>query len=139
MFRRLRGATDNPVAKARRVVCTHGAFVIGTEVVNEADALDGIAGFVELAEDVKQVVGNCLVADEFALAGLPVEVDMQDAQVAEIRPPQAGIWHRGKRTTTNAGEHRIRKGHRREPVVANLSMGRREWTCPQANAYNYKV
>ena len=72
------------VAKAAGVVVLHLSFVVGIVVVGQADALDGVVGVVELAEDGDELVGNQAVTDELALVGLVVVVPMEKLQVSEV-------------------------------------------------------
>ncbi len=60
----------------------HAAFVVGVVFVDQHDALNLVVGFVEFAEDVNEVVGDGLVADDFAELGLSFEVAMEHSQVA---------------------------------------------------------
>ena len=79
----LGGARDDAEVEAGGVVGCHAALVVAVVVVDEGDALDLVALFVELAEDAEEVVGNGLVADDFAELGLAVDVAMEHAKVAQ--------------------------------------------------------
>lgn len=57
-------------------------------MVYEGDALDFVALLVELAEDVEEVVGYGLVADDFTQLGLSFDVAMEHAKVA-----QSAAWN----------------------------------------------
>ena len=64
MSRELAAALHGSVAEATGVVGTHRLLIAGVVVVDEADALDGVALGVEIAEDGHHVVGNGFVTDE---------------------------------------------------------------------------
>ena len=76
MVRQLLAALNRTIAIARGVVGLHGALVVVVIVRDRTYALDGIFGLVELGKDFPQVVRNGLVADDDALPGLTLEVDM---------------------------------------------------------------
>ena len=61
----------------------HAAFVVGVVFVDQHDALNLVVGFVEFAKDVNEVVGDGLVADDFAELYLAVEVAVEHSQVAQ--------------------------------------------------------
>ena len=71
-----RAAGNWAIAVTRRVVGLHGTLVVVGIVGNRANALDGVLCFVELGKDVAQVGSYLTVADDDALLGPSLEVDV---------------------------------------------------------------
>lgn len=70
--------------EGRGIVVAHGGLVVGIVGIDQHYPFDGIHGLVQLAEDVQQVVGNVLVADELALQLFPILIIMEHREVAEV-------------------------------------------------------
>lgn len=122
MLRQLLRSGNGAKAEARRVVGSHGALVVSLKVVNELHAADGIAGVVELSEDVEQVVGNQFVADELALMHASVGIVVQHAQIAEVLSADGASV--GEGPSSHALECSLSDGVGREALVLLLSAGR---------------
>ena len=69
-------ALNRTIAIARGIVGLHRALVVVIILRDRTDALYGIFRLVELSKDFTQVVRDFLVADDDALLGLTLEVDM---------------------------------------------------------------
>ena len=76
MIRQFLAALNRTIAIARGIVGLHRALVVVIIFRDRTDALDGIFRLVELSKDFTQVVRDFLVADDDALLGLTLEVDM---------------------------------------------------------------
>jgi len=85
-------ACHGAVVEARRVVGRHRALIVGIVVVHEPDALYGVAGLIQLPEDVEQVVGNELVAHQLAAMLTPILVDVQHPQVAQFVEAHGAVF-----------------------------------------------
>ena len=70
MIREMLGAGDGAITEATGVVVAHLELIVGIVLIGQADALDGVVGAIELAEDGEQLVGDELIAYQFALMGL---------------------------------------------------------------------
>ncbi len=79
-------ACHTPVAEAGCIVVGHRTPVIGIVFVYQTHTGYGIAGLVETAEDVEQVIGNEAVAHHFALLDLTLEIVMGKAEIAQGMP-----------------------------------------------------
>ena len=74
--RKLIRTINDTITEARRVVGLHRQFIIGVVVVDGTYTLDGVSLAVEFVEDFAQVVGDSLVADDFSLSCVSLEVNM---------------------------------------------------------------
>ena len=77
--------------EGRRVVGTHGGFIVGIVFVYQDHALNGVLGAMQLTENSQQIIGYVLVADEFALQFLSFLIIMQHLQVTQIFPRRSTI------------------------------------------------
>ena len=107
------------VAEAARVVGPHGPLVVGPEVVDEPDALNGIACVVELPEDLRCLSGDGLVADQFAKADAAVETIVEHLDIAQVgtRHPAAG----GVRESPHPGKHIVGDRLRHEAALQSVA------------------
>ena len=83
MFGEFLAACNGTIAVARRVVGPHGAFVVVSIVRDRPYALDGILRFIQFGKDVAQVFADAFIADDDALTGLSLEVNMLHMQRVE--------------------------------------------------------
>ena len=89
------GAGDGAITEATGVVVAHLELVVGIVLIGQTDALDGVVGAIELAEDGEQLVGDELIAYQFALMGLLIVIPMEHAQIAQVGTLDVGIGHIG--------------------------------------------
>ena len=82
VLRESRGPCHRPVTETGSVIGLHGPLVVIAVLTDGTDALYRIAGFIELAEDVKQVFSNVPMAHKKALLGLSIEIYVQHPQLS---------------------------------------------------------
>lgn len=108
-------AGNGAVAEAGAVVGAHLAFVVGIEDVGQEHTLDGVAGLVELTENVGNGGGDALVADHLADADMAVAVDVQGADMAQVGAADVGIGAEG--LALHAGPYVVGNGLCEEAAV----------------------
>ena len=72
------------VTEAAGIVVAHLALVVSIVLVGQPHALDGVVLSVKLLEDFQELVGNELVADEFAQVRTLVVIPVEHAEIAEV-------------------------------------------------------
>lgn len=86
-------AFDDAIAESTGIIGAHGLFITGPKVIDKSYALYGIAMEIELTEDIQDIGGNGFVADHLAKADMPLEVFMQQTEIAKIRAANgAALW-----------------------------------------------
>lgn len=86
-------AFHHTVAEGTGVIGTHRQLIVGPKVINEPYALDRISVKVELSKNIKDVDSNGLVTNHLAKPNMPLEVFMQQAEIAKIRAANgAALW-----------------------------------------------
>ena len=98
-------AVDNPIAETRGVVGLHGTLIVGIIVVDELDAPDGVSLPVEFLEDADEILCDGLVADEFSLLCVAVEVAVGQRQQTQVVPIDGASL--GPRLPLHACKHGI--------------------------------
>ena len=73
-----------PEIETGGIVGQHGRFVIAVIVVDKPHPLDGIAGVIQGAEYLQEVVGNGPVGDHLTDQCPAGEVFVQDSEIAEV-------------------------------------------------------
>ena len=72
------------VTETGGVIVTHRLFIISLILINQTDLLYRIVGLIEFSEDIHQILGNGLVADEFPLMHLPLRIHMEHPHMAQV-------------------------------------------------------
>ena len=86
---------DVAIVETRGVVGLHRGFVVSVEIVDQADAGNGITGDKQVAENVDQILGDGLVAHHLATLHLAVEIKVRQGEVTQIIVTNAGlVFHR---------------------------------------------
>ena len=83
MFRQPLAACYLAIAVTRRVVVLHRTLIVVAILRDGTYALNGIFGFVEFSKDVTQVISDSLVANDCALVGYPIAVNVLHRQCVE--------------------------------------------------------
>jgi len=91
MFRTVHDA----VAEARGVISLHGALVVGIEVIDGTYLGDRVALSVELTENVEQVFGDGLVANDDAMTRIALEIDMKYADHTQVGAADGAFLRKG--------------------------------------------
>lgn len=86
-------AFHHTVAEGTGVIGTHRQLIVGPKVIDKSYALYGIAMEIELTEDIQDIGGNGFVADHLAKADMPLEVFMQQTEIAKVGTANgAALW-----------------------------------------------
>ena len=83
------------------------------------DALNGVVGLVELAEDVEQVGSNAFVAYQFALVFLTLGIVVLDLQIAQVGATDGAVL--GEGAALHAGKDGIAQCVGTETIVLGLA------------------
>ena len=79
--------------------------IIGIIVVNELHARDGIAGLIQLSEDVDEILGNGFVAHHLSLMNLSINIIVEHLQIAQVSARNGAIMREGP--SLHANEHPV--------------------------------
>ena len=82
--RELLRSGDTAIVETRGVIGCHGALIITIIAVNELHSLYGVAGEIELTEDIDQVGGNGTVGHHLTDAHMAVAVVVREDEIAEV-------------------------------------------------------
>ena len=77
-------AFDDAIAESTGIIGAHRQLIVGPKVIDKSYALYGIAMEIELTEDIQDIGGNGFVADHLAKADMPLEVFMQQTEIAKV-------------------------------------------------------
>ena len=78
------GARDGTIAETGGIVVAHRLLIISIIVIDRTYLLDGVARLIELAEDIHQILGNGLVADQFPLVHFSLGIHMEHLDMAQV-------------------------------------------------------
>ena len=95
-------ARNGAEAEARGVVGRHRLLVVSIIVIDQLHALDGIAGLIELLEDVDEIVGDALVAHQLASVFTALGIVVHDGEMTQVGTGDGAIL--GERATLHVGE-----------------------------------
>ena len=98
-------ARNGAEAEARGVVGRHRLLVVSIIVIDQLHALDGIAGLIELLEDVDEIVGDALVAHQLASVFTALGIVVHDGEMTQVGTGDGAIL--GERATLHVGEDRL--------------------------------
>ena len=62
----------------------HGKRIVSAVFIHQPDALQRIFCQIQFVENLHEILGDCLVADDFAHLFLTVKVNIQNVQIPKV-------------------------------------------------------